>query len=154
MQRNAWKEKPKEPVLNTNRLNRFEMRREVLRMAPEISPWVEYTYSVSAQLIVDHNNNVLSKEGVQQGDRLAHLLYSIGADPLVKLVSAIPGSIWSPWYIDDGSIVAPVSVIQDALKAVTTHGPAYGLHLNLGKCSISGIVAAIRGSKRSYPVVG
>ena len=62
-----------------NRLNRFEMRREVRRMAPKISPWVEYTYSVSAQLIVDHNNNVLSKEGVQQGDPLAPLLFSIGA---------------------------------------------------------------------------
>ena len=26
------------------RLNRFEMRREVRRMAQEISPWVEYTF--------------------------------------------------------------------------------------------------------------
>ena len=42
-----------------NRLNRFQMRREVRRMSPEICPWVEYTYSVRAQLIVDHNNNVL-----------------------------------------------------------------------------------------------
>ena len=53
-------------------------------------------------------------------------------------MSAIHGIIWSPWYLDDGSIVAPVSVIPDALNAVTTHGPAYGLHLNLGKCSITG----------------
>ena len=121
-----------------NRLNRFEMRREVRCRAPEISPWVEYPYAVSAQLIVDHNNNLLSKGGVQQGAPLAPLLFSIGADPLVKLVSAIPGIIWSPWYLDDGSIVAPVSVIPDALNAVTTHGPAYGLHLNLGKCSITG----------------
>ena len=66
------------------------------------------------------------------------MLFSIGVDPLVKLVSAIPGILWSPWYLDDGSIVAPVSVIPDALNAVTTHGPAYGLHLNLGKCSITG----------------
>jgi hypothetical protein len=58
-----------------DRLNRFEMRREVRRMAPEISPWVEYTYSVSAQLIVDHNNNVLSKARVQQGGPLAPLLF-------------------------------------------------------------------------------
>ena len=107
-------------------------------MTPGISPWFEYTYSVSAKPIADHNNNVLSKEGVQHGDHLAPLLFSIGADPLVKLVSAIPGIIWSPWYLDDGSIEAPVSVIPDALNAVTTHGPAYGLHLNPGKCSITG----------------
>ena len=107
-------------------------------MAPEICSWVEYKYSVSAQLIVDHNNNVISKEGVQQGDTLAHFLFQTGADPLVKLVSRIPGIILSPWYLDDGSIVAPVSVIPDALKAVTMHGAAYGLHLNLGKFSITG----------------
>ena len=73
------------------------------------------------------------------------MLFSIGADPLVKLVSAIPGIIWSPWYLDDGSIVAPVSVIPDASNAVTTHWPAYGLHLNLGKCSstVHGISQAL-----------
>jgi hypothetical protein len=75
---------------------------------------------------------LFSSEGVQQGDPLGPLLYSLASFKLARGVSCE----LNIWYLDDGSIGGDVDTLLQDFDYIKREGPNIGLFLNEGKCEI------------------
>ena len=96
---------------------------------------------------------VWSKNGIQQGDQLGPLLFSLG---LRRLTAALPATPLSVWYLDDGTLGGPISLVKAAFDRVVSFAGTIGMTVNVAKtevCPISGpfdvdsICAAFGGAK-------
>ena len=108
----------------------------VCQHLPHLSRWVEYTYDCESLLFVG-GFHLLSSLGVQQGDPLGPLLFSITLQPLILALSEkFPDLLLNIWYLDDGTLVGPPHTVHAAFEFICEHGPHYGLHLNSNKCKL------------------
>ena len=79
-----------------------------------------------------------STAGVQQGDPLSPLLFSLVVLELLDTIGQVEGLVSTVWYLDDGTFVGTRDAIASLLDKMQTHGPNLGLHLNLSKCKFFG----------------
>ena len=115
-----------------NRGDRAQMFAEVRRLLPGISPWVESCYGVSSILNFG-DSTILSTAGVQQGDPLGPLLFSIMAQPVVERLQEVEGLVQNAWYLDDGILVGTREALVEAWDLLVAEGEPRGLHLSRGK---------------------
>ena len=80
-----------------------------------------------------NHSNISSSCGVQQGDPLGPLLFSLVLAPIIEEIKAL-GPRLNLWYLDDGVIVGPPSLLQQAWDIIITKGPGFGLFPNAAKC--------------------
>ena len=104
---------------------------------PEISSWVGWCYSHPAELCFGLWR-ILVSSGVQQGDTLGPLLFSLVLMQYIDHVKlhdlvAFHGHLR---YLDDGTFISLKSSLLQLLDTFTSHAPQFGLHLNLSKCEL------------------
>ena len=91
-----------------NQVSRRALLSECAEHFPELLPWVGWCYGQHPYLW--HTLGCLTSEsGVQQGDPLGPLLFSLVLNVLVKTISedtACSSNQFHAWYLDDGSWLA------------------------------------------------
>ena len=118
-----------------NNVDRQSFLNSIEEFFPELSPWVQYTYCCSALLFLPGGDIIEAVTGVQQGDPLGPLLFSLAIHPLLIRLQGINTGFQGPFsrpfisaYLDDVQLVTPT--IESAilcLKEIDTMGPAMGL---------------------------
>jgi len=141
----AHKDDPDFVLLKVDMKNAFNMvsRRELLRSLeefPELVNWCYYLYGEPSILWFGDafaNFELVSAEGVQQGDPLGPLLFALVLHKAVtlRLASAIPTLFLNCWFLDDGVIAGTHGDVQRALEILRAAEP-YGVVLNPGKCEL------------------
>ena len=102
---------------------------------PDVFGWVQWCYHTSAELRFGCHR-LLSSTGVQQGDPLGPLLFSLVVLELMDSIDPPQELLLQLWYLDDGSFVGPRTAISDLLTQISKNGPKFGLHLNMKKCEV------------------
>ena len=116
-----------------NSINRESMFGEFRRRIPSLSPWMESCYSSQPPLYFG-SNTIYSRCGVQQGDPLGPLGFSLTLHPMVERIRAeVPGLTLNAWYLDDGTLMGSPEDLAAALNIIEEDGPSVGLHLNRAK---------------------
>eukprot|EP00731_Ephydatia_muelleri_P022960 Em0015g543a len=130
-------------VLKVDLKNAFNMvsRQAVLNECgkhfPELLPWASWRYSQHPFLW--HPLGCLtSEQGVQQGDPLGPLLFSLVLNILVSDISSRGDCSlnYHAWYLDDGALAGPGSSVYNILAMLQELGPPLGLHVNIHKCEV------------------
>ena len=119
-----------------NSINRTVMFREVRSRIPAMAPWIECSYGSQPILLLD-DQPILSCCGVQQGDPLGPLRFSLVLQPIKeKIKEAVPGILTNAWYLDDGTLCGSQQDLAAALSIIESDGPPRGLFLNRAKSFI------------------
>ena len=118
-----------------NECNRNSFLERLRKDFPELVAWVQWTYHSAGELRFG-KNRFLSTAGVQQGDPLGPLLFSLVIMQLLDEIGEIPGIDVQLWYLDDGTFTGTRNSVSAMLKCIMEKGPAFGLHLNLSKCEV------------------
>ncbi len=116
-----------------NECNRLSFLNRLPKELPDIYPWVSWSYHCAGELRFG-THRILSKSGVQQGDSLGPLLFSLMA---LKLLDEIGNQIsdlrLQIWYLNDVTFIDTRSSIASMLDSLQSTVPKYGLNLNLNK---------------------
>ena len=102
---------------------------------PELSPWVEWCYS-KVSCLTYRDNVIPSAEGVQQGDPLGPLLFSLVLSSVTEEISSRSNLDTQLWYLDDGVLIGEAEEVRKALDVFSNVGSRCGLFLNPSKCEI------------------
>ena len=102
--------------------------------APSVLPWVRATMQPAALYCGD--SVLRSAQGVQQGDPLGPLLFACALDAVLRKLPR--GCRLNKWYLDDGALFGPVSVLHEALVTLRRELPTLGLALNMRKTTLWG----------------
>jgi len=118
-----------------NECSRTAFFERVVEDFPEISAWVKWCYSQPAELRFG-SRRIVASSGVQQGDPLGPLLFSLVLLQFIDFVKLHDLVLLHLWYLDDGTFIGSKSSLLKLLDAFSVHGPQFGLHLNLSKCEL------------------
>ena len=118
-----------------NLVSRQAVLDECATSFPERLPWVTWCYG-TPPLLWHQLGHLSSETGVQQGDSLGPLLFSLVLQRLISSIDADDDCIqvlFQAWYLDDGVLTGRRSAVLRALSLIEELGPSLGIHTNLAK---------------------
>ena len=121
-----------------NMVSRQALLSECSTHFPELLPWASWCYS-QHPILWHPLGRLRSEQGVQQGDPLGPLFFSLVLNILVSKItsSGVCADLsYHAWYLDDGVIAGPRSAVLRALTIIQDQGPSLGLIINIPKCEI------------------
>lgn len=119
-----------------NTVSREKMFEVVRRVCPKLSAWTEFCYASKPYLFIG-KETIRSTQGVQQGDPLGPIFFSLVLHDLVlKIQSQVPTLDLQGWYIDDGTVIGDRADVRRALQIIQQEARELGLELNLYKCEL------------------
>ena len=119
-----------------NEVSRARILELVSAHCPALYAWVAWSYRENSQLVF-HDDVIPSAEGVQQGDPLGPLLFSLVLhEQVLRIQTECPELDLHAWYLDEGVLAGRTAVVLKGLKLLADNGPTSGLHLNLEKCEL------------------
>ncbi|XP_052757454.1 uncharacterized protein LOC128202180 [Galleria mellonella] len=114
-----------------NSLSRDALLTQIKQKIPHIYNFLWQCYSEPTKLMY-LNNTLLSAVGCQQGDPLGPAIFSLGINPIIRLLN----SKFNVWYLDDGTLGGSVNTVFDDLHILIQEFEHIGLELNFSKCEL------------------
>ena len=99
---------------------------------PSILRLASIAYTTSRHLVIG-NETILSETGVQQGDPLGSVLFSLAVDEIARSVRS-PINVW---YLDDATIGGPMESVCEDLRRISLSD--IGLEVNPTKSEVSNV---------------
>jgi hypothetical protein len=116
-----------------NCIHRNVFLKEVSSVCPTIYNYVQESYK-SDSILQFIDNNIISEEGVQQGDPLGPLLFCLAIQPIIRKMKS-PMNIW---YLDDGTLGGDLQTVLSDFHTLLSESANIGLEVNISKCEIFG----------------
>ena len=101
----------------------------------EIYSWALWCYHSKGGLRFG-SHRLQSSGGVQQGDPLGPLLFSLVALELMDDIGSAGKVLLQLWYLDDGTFIGPRLAIAQLFHLLQSRGPSFGFLLNPTECEV------------------
>ena len=118
-----------------NECHRSSFLRRLQCDFPSLYGWSQWCYHCEGFLQFG-DAWIKSSAGVQQGDPLGPLLFSLALLELLDDIGTSKGINVQLWYLHDGAFVGSRPAIAHLLDILLSRGPSFGLHVNVNKCEI------------------
>ena len=118
-----------------NECSRQTFLNQIKDLLPQLFGWIQWCYTVPGELRFGQHR-ILSSAGVQQGDPLSPLLFSMTLCKLLDQYEFSTNLLSNWWYLDDGVVIGTRNEVNEFLTFLLQHGRKYGLKLNLNKCEL------------------